>query len=396
MTTGNATMNEVLTDVPALVSGFPAAKQREGPREFDGDGRIHSFLAKLRERDIHISADGPQLRCSAPPGALTPELRDELHQRKNEILRFLDSAGALARQQRAIVPLQVRGTCPPIFAVAGHNGDVFCYRALARHLGNAQPFFGLQPPGLDGQSRPLACVEELAAYFAGQIREFRPDGPCVIAGYCAGGGIALELARQLQRSGAEISFLALFGCPFPTHYRHGALWRYHLVNQLQRIARHTSALASLSFAQQRAYVVERLRNLLKLRAAAHAAPPDPVIEQRERVGRTTIAALRRYAPGRFDGRACLFWPRKGWLHQERVLSAWQAVALHTEEFFGPEDCTGDTMLREPFAAAIAELFSHVLDRKLNAQSGRQPNSFSAAAFEHPHPPIEQKMISAGT
>jgi len=333
----------------------------------DAGTQIYSFLAELREHDIHISADGDRLRCSAPPGALTPQLRDELHQRKNEILQFLDSAGALARQQRAIIPLQPHGKLTPVFAVAGHNGDVFCYRALAQHLGDNQPFFGLQPPGLDGQSEPLTRVEDLAAYFAGQIRDFQPEGPYIIAGYCSGGGTALELARHLQQSGAELSFLALFGCPFPTWYRHGSQLRHRLVCQVKRAARHASALASLSFAEQRSYVAERRRNLKAQRDSANPIAPDPVLEQRDQVGRATIAALRRYEPGRFDGRVCLFWPRNAWLHHQSVLSQWQSVASHTEEYFGPDDCTGDTMLREPHAPAIAEHFRQSCAKSVNSE-----------------------------
>ena len=59
---------------------------------------IYSFLTKLRDRDIQVWAEGDRLRCSVPPGTLTPELRDELQQHKNEVLKFLRSAGALAGQ----------------------------------------------------------------------------------------------------------------------------------------------------------------------------------------------------------------------------------------------------------------------------------------------------------
>ena len=158
---------------------------------------VPTFLAELRSRDVEVWADGDHLRCAAPAGVLTPDLRDQLQQRKSEILEFLRSAKELAQQQRAIVPLQPHGTRTPMFGVAGHNGDVFCYRALVQHLGEDQPFFGLQPPGLDGRSEPLTRVEDLAAYFAAQIRTFHPNGPCIITGFCAGGGVAFELGRQL-------------------------------------------------------------------------------------------------------------------------------------------------------------------------------------------------------
>ena len=316
---------------------------------------IYTFLAMLRDRDIQVWADGDRLRCSAPAGALTPELRDELQQRKSDILKFLRSAGALAQQQRAIIPLQSRGKRTPVFAVAGHNGDVFCYRALAQHLGDDQPFFGLQPPGLDEQSEPLTRVEDLAAYFAAQIRAFQPNGPYVIAGFCAGGAIAFDLARQLLRDGAAVSLLALFGTPFPTWYRLLPQLRQRLRDQVERVVRHTIALTSLSFGEQRLYIAEKLRN----RTAQHAAEPpttDPVLIQRGKVERTTLAAIRRYVPGHFAGRLSQFLPNREWLSVGNTVSQWRSVAQYTEEYCGPDGCTGDNILREPYAPAFAELF----------------------------------------
>src|SRR5881394_3001848 len=107
---------------------------------------VTALLAELRGRDIQIMAEGDRLVCNAPANSLTPELRVQLQQRKKDILNFLRSADELSRQQRAIVPLQPHGWRIPVFAVAGHNGDIFCYRALAQRLGENQPFYGLEPP----------------------------------------------------------------------------------------------------------------------------------------------------------------------------------------------------------------------------------------------------------
>jgi natural product biosynthesis luciferase-like monooxygenase protein len=320
----------------------------------NGSAQIYPFLAKLRERDIQVAADGDRLRCNAPPGALTPELRAELQERKNDILKFLRSADDVARQQRSIVPLQARGTRTPVFGTAGHNGDVFCYRALVHHLGEDQPFFGLQPPGLDGQSEPLTRVEELAAYFAEQIRAFRPNGPYIIAGYCAGGGIAFELARQLRRDGALIGGVALFGSPFPTWYRRGSQLRHRLKNRTMWLARHTRTLAALPSGQRRLYIAEKLRN----RNSHSAQPPpaaDAILLQRDKVGQATLAALRRYQPQFYPGDLSLFFPSEKSLHFH-ALSQWRSWAKHTDEYVGPDGCNGDTMLRESHASAFAELF----------------------------------------
>ena len=318
--------------------------------------RVPALLAELRSRDVQIWADGDRLRCSAPAEVLTPELRDQLQQRKNDILSFLRSGEALARQQRAIVPLQPRGQRVPVFAVSGHNGDVFCYRALAQHLGDDQPFYGLQPPGLDGHSGPLTRIEDLAAYFAAQIRAFRPNDPYIIAGFCAGGSIALELGRQLLQERAAISFLALFGCPYPTTYRLLSQLRRCLSHQVERIMRHARALASLSFGERRLYIAGKLRNRKAQRAAQRPAAPDSVLNLRAKVERATIAAARRYTPGHFAGRIGLFLPCKAWMRSGFEPLRWRSVAHDTSEYFGPDGCNSDTMLRETYAPAFAELF----------------------------------------
>lgn len=318
---------------------------------------VAAFLAELRSRDMELWADGDQLRCNAPAGALTPEIRHHLRQRKNDILEFLRSAEALVRQQRAIVPLQPGGVRPPVFGVGGHNGDVFCYRALAQHLGDDQPFFGLQPPGLDGQSEPLQRIEDLAAYFATQIREFQPDGPAVIAGFCAGGTIAFELARQLVEQGAEVSFVAMFAGPYPPWYRFLPQLRERAGYLVTRVRHHSRALASLSVEEGRRYIGEQLRHRAAQRDANRDAVPDPVLVPRGKVEEATLFAVRRYKPGYFSGRLSLFVPNRKWLRSRNLSRRWRRVAREIEEYSGPDGCEGDLMLREPYVGAIADLFT---------------------------------------
>ncbi len=315
-----------------------------------------AVLGTLRHRQIQVWADGEQLRCNGPAGAMTAELRDQLRRHKQEILKFLRSAGSLARQQRAIVPLQPRGDRPPIFAVGGHNGDVFCFRALAQHLGEEQPFYGLQPPGLDGQGEPLTTIEDLAGYFATEIRAFYPSGLFVIAGYCAGGTPAFELGCQLHRQGAAMAALVLFGSPFPTSYRLLPQLRRRLANQVERLVRHTRALAALPFHERRRYITETVHRRKAGHVGVRAAKPDPVLIRRNRVGRATLAAIRRYLPRYFAGRLDLILPSAEWARSDSEPLRWRSVAEQTEEYFGPSGCHTDIMLRETYASAFAELF----------------------------------------
>jgi thioesterase domain-containing protein len=326
---------------------------------------VAAFLADLRRRDIRVWADGERLHCDAPAGMLTPELREALRARKQDVLDFLRAAQTLARQERAIVPLQPRGTRVAVFAVPGHNGDVFCYRALAQYLGEERPFFGLEPPGLDGFSEPLTRIEDLAAYFAAQIAAFRPGQPCILAGYCAGGTVAVELARQLRRRGIAASYVALFASPFPTWYRWPSQLRWRLRAQAARAAMHARALAGRSLAGCRDYLRGKLAGRRARLAARAATVADVVMARRGAVERATLKALRAYAPRRFDGPVGLFQP-----FQDAVLDdgarLWRALAARADEYFGPPGSDGFNLLREPHAFATAEL----LRRSLEALEGR--------------------------
>jgi len=250
---------------------------------------------------MQIWAEGERLRCSAPVGALTAELRQTLRQHKLEILAFLQSTDSVARRSCGIVPIQPRGTRPPVFGTAGHNGDVFCYRALAHHLGADQPFFGLRPPGLDSDAVPLKRVEALASYFAGEICACHLQGGFVIAGFCAGGALAFELARKLSTQGVVPNYLALFGAPYPTSYRRWPQLRRRVVTEAKRLVRHTRALVSLPAAERRAYLAERLGNRGVQAPSEPSAALQIVLRRRAQVERATLVALRRYVPGHFAG-----------------------------------------------------------------------------------------------
>ncbi len=266
----------------------------------------------------------------------------------------LRSAGEL-NQFPAIVPLQPEGKRPPIFAVPGHNGDVFCYRAFAQHLGPDQPFYGLHPPGLDGRSQPLRKIEELTAYFAAQIRAFHRNGPYIVAGFCAGGTTAFELARHLTQQGATPDSVCLFGCPFPTTYRLVPMVRRQLRYHFKRVLKGAKELSSLSSPKHGVETIKSIAHRLR-RQTNTPGTSDTVGLLRNKLQAATISAVRRYIPNHFPGRLILFSPSKEWMHSETDSLRWKSVAQEAHEYFGPAGCNPDIMLREPYVRTFAELF----------------------------------------
>jgi thioesterase domain-containing protein len=197
--------------------------------------------------------------------------------------------------------------------VSGHGGDVFCFRALARHLRGEHPVLCVRPPGLDG-GEPLKSVEELCHYEIEQIRRFRPQGPYLIAGHCAGGTLAFEVAQQLTASGQEVALLALIGSPFPTSFRFAPQIMF-------RLSTHAKALTSGSLAARKHYIMSKLQQ--RLQPPEELAGINPAVTAARRgVENATVAAVSRYKPRPYAGRIDLFVTADRWHRADR----WRAVA----------------------------------------------------------------------
>jgi thioesterase domain-containing protein len=327
---------------------------------------ISELLAALAIRDIKVWADGDRLRCNAPVGALMAEFRDQLRDRKDEIIAFLNMATAVARQQSAIIPLQSRGTRTPIYAVPGHVGAPFTFSDLSKHLGGDQPFYALQPSGYDGQSEPMDRVEDIAEYFARQIVEYQPTGPYIIAGYCSGAPTAFELAKILKQRGADVPCIALFGPIYPTtNEKLPRLMYFSARGSAEAIVREIAKIST--FSARLRYVGNRLSTRFRalatlFRKSKQPVAVDPVLESRARLKSTAMTAFRRYIPAPYSGRVCIILPNKAWLGSGAAPRRWLRVAPHAEFYFGPANCHAASMLEDPEAPAIAELYRQATKR----------------------------------
>jgi thioesterase domain-containing protein len=132
-----------------------------------------------------------------------------------EALAALIEAGADGPRSTSLVPIQPRGSRPPIFCVHGGAGTILHLEPLARALGDEQPFYGLQSRGLYGGAPPLRTVEEMASHYLSEIRQAQPHGPYCFAGYCFGAIVAFEMAQRMRDDGEEVRLLASLNGPSP-------------------------------------------------------------------------------------------------------------------------------------------------------------------------------------
>jgi aspartate racemase len=124
---------------------------------------------------------------------------------------------SLREVRSEILPIQPGGSHPLFFFLHGDPwGGLYC-RKLARLLGPEQPFYGVMPSGFD--CKPLLpTVEAMAEENVRQLVALQPQGPYLLGGYCNGGLVAYEMARQMEPQGLEVGLLIMIDAPVPRHF----------------------------------------------------------------------------------------------------------------------------------------------------------------------------------
>jgi len=266
---------------------------------------------------------------------------------------------------RSLVSLQPLGPDPTFIWLPGANGDVFVFRELARTLGPDVPVIAFEPLGADGESTPLDSVEEIAARYVEELVQARPDGPYCLGGYCFGGFVAYEMAKQLDARGRRVRLLVLLDCD--GHWRTLSGWRDSLGYHLGNLGRQSVSEWPEYFAEHLRYRWEETMEAIRRRAGRGDAPAAV-----QRVVQASRRAARGYMPT-----AC---PRK-LLHLRSRQRSYadpfpfrgklvSEIDLH--ELEGAEA----TMFSAPGVARLAELL-RVLRRESLAEDAAQPPLIAA-------------------
>jgi thioesterase domain-containing protein/acyl carrier protein len=108
------------------------------------------------------------------------------------------------RSWPSLVAIAPDGDRTPLFMVHGLGGEIGQFYHLAAYLPSEQPLYALQSP-----AEPSRKLERIAGRYLEEVRAVQPSGPYRLGGYCLGGTVAFEMARQLEAEGQEVSFLGL-------------------------------------------------------------------------------------------------------------------------------------------------------------------------------------------
>ena len=271
----------------------------------------------------------------------------------------------------SLVAINPSGSKPPFFCVHALGGNVLEYYDLARHLGQDQPFYGLQSRGLNENLSPDTRVEEMAAHYIKEMREVQPEGPYFIGGRSLGGMVAFEMAQQLRAQGQAIGLLALLDT-YPSGYaklfRDEATLPATLRRAAKRTKAHVANIQGLSVNDGLAYVVDKARfapRKLKSQVwrrvySSYEKLDRPLPQTFRDVKEFNSLAVREYAPQIYDGRVTLFWASGDLRTSIDLVAGWRALAgggIEVHEIPGSHL----DIVKEPHVQELAEKLSGCLE-----------------------------------
>jgi amino acid adenylation domain-containing protein len=228
-----------------------------------------------------------------------------------------------AERESSIVPIQTNGSKPPFFCVHAKGGNVLFYRDLSKHLGEDQPFYGIQARRLGGRQVGHATVEEMAEFYIKEMKTVQPEGPYFVGGTSFGGLAAFEIAQQLRRRGEKVGLLALFdtGTPdYPKLLPTTSALHLKIYDLISRVQQHRDILLAFNSKEKANYIYDKLQKVkLKyrrkivnnykkiarkfyLQAKGTGSIPAKYIQLEDQIWK----AGQKYQPQIYDGKMTLF------------------------------------------------------------------------------------------
>ena len=290
--------------------------------------------------------------------------------------RLSVSDSQMSQAWAAGIPIQAGGKRTPFFCVPGAAAHVLYLRELAQHLGGDQPFYGLQPPGLDDDKPPLTRVEDMVNLFLDVLRETQPTGPYLLGGHSAGGHIAFALALALQERGEEVPLVVILDTATIQDINEQAerLGEQHaesLEDYMRILKERLGDRLSIEYSDLEGLNEDQaLHNVAEAYKEANLLPEQASGEQVSRMDAMNQAiteALKDYVPqGVYEGQVLLFQAEKGDFEDKtRMAEGWQAVCskpidVHT--------VPGNhlTMFMAPHVEVLARHLGAALERAVNA------------------------------
>jgi acyl transferase domain-containing protein/thioesterase domain-containing protein len=129
----------------------------------------------------------------------------------------------------------------PLFLIHDGLGETLLYRALAMRMDPDRAVLGIEPERYVSGSYTHTGIAQMATAYVARIRAAQPHGPYLLAGLCAGGVIAFEMARQLQDLGERTAFVGIIDAADVEAHRRSFYITRTRIHRLRALLRDGSA-----------------------------------------------------------------------------------------------------------------------------------------------------------
>lgn len=128
-----------------------------------------------------------------------------------DFARMLD--GGHGQSSPLLLSLRPGDTGRTLFLAHPAGESVTCYTPLSRALDTDRSVAALLPREVDPSLSGVGQFSERTAAYVEAIKAFQPSGPYTLAGWCYGGIVAFDIARQLEAHGEEVSLFLINSHP---------------------------------------------------------------------------------------------------------------------------------------------------------------------------------------
>jgi amino acid adenylation domain-containing protein len=266
-----------------------------------------------------------------------------------------------------IVPLNPRGTTPPLFSVwMGISTEL---RSLSRCLGPEQRMYGINSHW-DPTKMRMTRIEEMAAYYLTHLRKIQPHGPYYLSSDCVSTLTALEMAQQLSAQGEEVRALILIDPPLPrsgSAPAPGASDRYRdlIMGYRDRLRRFMLSQRNSSRAQQLTALSSRIMHalwgMLALPVYVALKKPLPRTLLSRYIFDTHLQARDNYVAKDYAGPVWFIWAieEMGDARRRRMQEAWSEIARQATHYTVPSSHAD--LFQKPHVALLADKMKLCLD-----------------------------------
>lgn len=114
-------------------------------------------------------------------------------------------------QEKLLISMRKgEGKASPVIFLHGVGGNILNYRSLLKFIPREHAVYGIQAPGVSGESPFNGSLSDLAILYATHIKASFKEKRFILSGGSMGGLVALEVAKVLKEDGLEVEKLIMF------------------------------------------------------------------------------------------------------------------------------------------------------------------------------------------